>query len=240
VDGCGQVGISEQPFYMWKRKYAGHAPSELRELRQLRDENVKLKRLVAARLLGTCCRRSAGKSCMASGPARVGALGANDRLGQWASGLEVVADGAGRLAVSESSRSSGGIADALSGVGRHTSPLRLPTTHGVVATGRLARECQANGSVVHGGRSDGEDEEASESGSAAPGPTGCGDRADPAVEYGFHERARFALPLRRPTPTTRRPIPQVSLDLHSRGGSHVPAYLLTSRATRATTHCCTI
>lgn len=47
VDVCRQVGISEQTFYVWKRKYAGLGLSELRELRQLRDENAKLKRLVA-------------------------------------------------------------------------------------------------------------------------------------------------------------------------------------------------
>jgi putative transposase len=41
------VGISEQTFYLWKRKYAGLGLSELRELRQLREENTKLKRLVA-------------------------------------------------------------------------------------------------------------------------------------------------------------------------------------------------
>jgi putative transposase len=41
------VGISEQTFYVWKRKYAGLGLSELRELRQLREENTKLKRLVA-------------------------------------------------------------------------------------------------------------------------------------------------------------------------------------------------
>jgi putative transposase len=44
---CRQVGISEQTFYVWKRKYAGLGLSELRELRQLREENTKLKRLVA-------------------------------------------------------------------------------------------------------------------------------------------------------------------------------------------------
>jgi putative transposase len=32
---------------VWKRKYAGLGLSELRELRQLREENAKLKRLVA-------------------------------------------------------------------------------------------------------------------------------------------------------------------------------------------------
>jgi len=46
-DVCRQAGISENTFYTWKRKYAGIGVSELRELRQLREENAKLKRLVA-------------------------------------------------------------------------------------------------------------------------------------------------------------------------------------------------
>jgi putative transposase len=48
---CRKLGISEQTFYTWKRKYVGMALSELRELRQLRDENRKLKKLVADLLL---------------------------------------------------------------------------------------------------------------------------------------------------------------------------------------------
>ena len=44
---CRKLGISEQTFYTWKRKYSGIGLSELRELRQLRDENAKLKKLVA-------------------------------------------------------------------------------------------------------------------------------------------------------------------------------------------------
>jgi putative transposase len=44
---CRKLGISEQTFYAWKRKYSGMGLSELRELRQLRDENAKLKKLVA-------------------------------------------------------------------------------------------------------------------------------------------------------------------------------------------------
>jgi putative transposase len=44
---CREHGISEATFYVWKKKYAGLALSELRELRQLREENAKLKRLVA-------------------------------------------------------------------------------------------------------------------------------------------------------------------------------------------------
>ena len=44
---CRQVGIAEQTFYRWKKSYGGMLPSEARELKQLRDENAKLKRLVA-------------------------------------------------------------------------------------------------------------------------------------------------------------------------------------------------
>ena len=44
---CRQLGVSEASFYLWKKKYAGLGLNELRELRQLREENSKLKRLVA-------------------------------------------------------------------------------------------------------------------------------------------------------------------------------------------------
>ena len=44
---CRTSGISEQTFYTWRRKYSRIGLSELRELRQLRDENAKLKMLTA-------------------------------------------------------------------------------------------------------------------------------------------------------------------------------------------------
>ena len=47
VEVCRKHGISQQTFYLWKKKYAGLGLQELRELRQLRDENAKVKRLVA-------------------------------------------------------------------------------------------------------------------------------------------------------------------------------------------------
>jgi putative transposase len=46
-DVCRKVGISQATYYLWKRKYIGVGVSELRELRQLRDEVGRLKRLVA-------------------------------------------------------------------------------------------------------------------------------------------------------------------------------------------------
>jgi putative transposase len=42
-----QVRISDKTFYGWRKKYAGLGAQELRELRQLRDENRRLKGLVA-------------------------------------------------------------------------------------------------------------------------------------------------------------------------------------------------
>lgn len=47
ADVCRQLGVSEATFYQWKKKYAHLGVAELRELRQLREENSRLKRLVA-------------------------------------------------------------------------------------------------------------------------------------------------------------------------------------------------
>lgn len=47
ADLCRKVGVSEQSFYRWKKVYGSLEPSEARELKQLREENTKLRRLVA-------------------------------------------------------------------------------------------------------------------------------------------------------------------------------------------------
>jgi len=47
ADLCRKLGISEQTFYRWKKKYAGMGVAELRRLKQLEEENRKLKQLVA-------------------------------------------------------------------------------------------------------------------------------------------------------------------------------------------------
>ena len=45
------MGVSEQTFYRWKKLYGGLGTGELRRLRQLEDENGKLKRLLAESVL---------------------------------------------------------------------------------------------------------------------------------------------------------------------------------------------
>ena len=42
-----KMGISEQTFYRWKKLYGGLGPSEVRRLKQLEDENRRLKQMVA-------------------------------------------------------------------------------------------------------------------------------------------------------------------------------------------------
>lgn len=43
---CRKLSVSEQTFYRWKSIYAGMMPSDMKRLKQLEDENAKLKKLV--------------------------------------------------------------------------------------------------------------------------------------------------------------------------------------------------
>lgn len=44
---CRKAGIAEATFYNWRKKYGGLMPSEMKRLKQLEDENGKLKKIVA-------------------------------------------------------------------------------------------------------------------------------------------------------------------------------------------------
>ena len=44
---CRKAGISEATFYNWRKKYGGLMPSEMKRLKQLDEENQRLRRLVA-------------------------------------------------------------------------------------------------------------------------------------------------------------------------------------------------
>ena len=52
-DVCRQLGVSEATFYVWKKRYAQLGVSELRRLRQLDEENARLKGPVADLTLDT-------------------------------------------------------------------------------------------------------------------------------------------------------------------------------------------
>lgn len=44
---CRKAGISQATYFNWKKKYAGLLPSEMKRLKQLEDENARLKKIVA-------------------------------------------------------------------------------------------------------------------------------------------------------------------------------------------------
>lgn len=44
---CRKAGISQATYFNWKKKYAGLLPTEMRRLRELEEENSRLKRIVA-------------------------------------------------------------------------------------------------------------------------------------------------------------------------------------------------
>lgn len=51
MDLCRKHGISDATFYTWRRKYNGVGVPEVRRMRQMEDENRKLKQLVADQAL---------------------------------------------------------------------------------------------------------------------------------------------------------------------------------------------
>ena len=70
---CRKAGISQATYFNWKRKYDGLLPTEMRRLKQLEDENAKLKKLVAICLsIGRCYRMSSAESCEACPEAQAG------------------------------------------------------------------------------------------------------------------------------------------------------------------------
>ena len=80
ADICRKAGISQATYFNWKKKYAGLLPTEMRRLKQLEDENGKLKKLVAdLSSTGRCCRTSSAESSEACPEAQAGRRGS----GEW-------------------------------------------------------------------------------------------------------------------------------------------------------------
>jgi putative transposase len=112
VEICRKHGISQQTFYLWKKKYAGLGLNELRELRQLREENAKLKRLVADLSLDRhVLQEIVRKNCKASCASRAGGVGATGPLDEPAARGAADSDRADDASLRALSRPAGGLAD---------------------------------------------------------------------------------------------------------------------------------
>jgi putative transposase len=150
---CRKMGISEATFYNWKKKYGGLGPDELRRLRQLEEENSRLKQIVAdltldKQMLQDVLKKSfKEQTAPAAGRKVTGGLS-----GVGATGLR------------------GGVVVALGALLRRTSPRRpggeatdqrdggdageiwISANTDPVATGRLARQSQADSPYLQGRR----------------------------------------------------------------------------------------
>jgi putative transposase len=85
---CRSLQITEATFYRWKKKYGSLGTPEIRELRQLREENKKLKQLVADLTLDKhILQESLKKSSKAPGAAAVGGVGPGGIPGVGSAGL---------------------------------------------------------------------------------------------------------------------------------------------------------
>ena len=64
---CRKAGISQATYFAWKKKYAGLMPSEMRRLKQLEEENSRLRSGLSptSRSTRRCCRISSAESCEA-------------------------------------------------------------------------------------------------------------------------------------------------------------------------------
>ena len=135
---CRQHGISEQSYYRWKKLYGGMEPSEARELRQLREENTKLKRLVAdlsldkAMLQDVLQKNSEADSQEIRCEVLDGSV-----LGRCETSVSVRSTASLGLVLQESSRSSDGFTAADTGSGAITCAVRISTDLAALEARRL-------------------------------------------------------------------------------------------------------
>jgi putative transposase len=188
---CRKVGISEGTYYAWKKQYAGLGISELRELRQLREEN------------GTFETASGGSQPGSADPAgdcvkKALKPGLRRKLGQWAQQTYQI--GQRRVArlmkigwstwmyKKKVRRFDAGVTTALVRDGRKPRALGVSTFDRVVASGRLDRERETHLPAVHGGAVDCAHQAAAEDRPPSAWRHSDRDGAEPVLEHGFYER----------------------------------------------------
>src|SRR5947209_17967819 len=135
-DLCRRVGISDATFYHWKAKYGGLEVNETRRLRQLEEENGRLKNIVAQQALDLDALKVVlAKSGRPAGGARSGACRARRNRAQRATRLWANRDAPWELAVPAEGTERSGVAGSAAGVGRRAPAIRLSATVHFPATG---------------------------------------------------------------------------------------------------------
>ena len=126
---CRKAGISIQTYYRWRSKYVGLMPSEMKRLKVLEEENVRLKRLVANLSLDKemLAKTSSAEKCRAWSSPGDRRLFAGELPGQRTASLQRVSDQSIDPALSVAPPRSGRPQDADQGVGCDPYSLRIPT-----------------------------------------------------------------------------------------------------------------
>lgn len=186
-DVCRQLGVSEATFYVWKKKYASLGVTELRELRQLREENSKLKRLVADLTLDKhILAEVIKKSAEARATAGAGGLDPDALSDQCAAGVSVSAVFTGSLLPGEHGARSIAAAHAYPRDRSSTTALRLSAHSYAVAARRLGDQQEACASPVSAGwPAAAHAPAATQAHAPAPGAGAAGPGRTRALEHGF-------------------------------------------------------
>ena len=77
---CRKMGVSEATYYNWKKKYGGLGITELRQLRQLQEENARLKQIVADLSLDKQMLQDVLKKSSKGAPEKAAGSGSSARL----------------------------------------------------------------------------------------------------------------------------------------------------------------
>lgn len=144
VEVCRKLGITEQTFYRWRRKVAGMGVAELRRLRQVKEENRRLKQLVADLTLDKHMLREVLRTsrwgrprnapwCSSSGPAS----------GSASAGRAGWPGCRARPAATAVWRGTNRTSGPAAGPGRGARPVRLPAPARPAAAGGVAGQPQA-------------------------------------------------------------------------------------------------
>lgn len=121
---CRKHGISDATFYKWRTKYAGLEVSDVKKLRQLEDENRRLKQMVAEQALDIQALKAVtAKTGSAQGDASGRAVDGRALWAESATGLSVARTGSEHAAIPQSASGRCGPADADPGNCREQAAL---------------------------------------------------------------------------------------------------------------------
>ena len=149
VEVCRKLGVTEQTFYRWKRKFAGLGIAELRRLRQVEEENRRLKQLVADLTLDKHMLQEVIRKNSEAGPETgVGEVSASRLWSERAACLPGHPGASIDATLSQSTIRPKCASPALAGLGRSSRALWLPAAACPLAARRMEDQPQAGLSAV--------------------------------------------------------------------------------------------